>query len=329
MKYLLQIFVAMSTSLGLQAAESPDPLAWPEAKFQVQVSEEGKKLDEVQAKQGKRYEKILGELSERYQKNGDLEGVLAVKAEVKRFAEAGSLSKADISERPELRAVQRAAWEALNKVEAERKKVELRLLQQYGRTLVALKKKLTQAGEIEAAVRARKRADELKARIGALREGADSQLKWSPPLEQNFDLSDLDSLAKHWRWKAGFKAAADGLRADRGPANELESRFKMKGDFEVRLKFHFGRAQFSNTGGTWMVVCGQRLNITNGWRGFDADIRVRRVGSKLFFNNSGKTSEIPIPDGKLYEPTSFLLWWRSRSCHFKELSVSAKSVLRD
>ena len=325
----LQILVALAICASSQAQDQPDPIAALQAKFEKQLTEAWGKLDDAEAKEAERYEALLVKLSEGFTKKGDLEGVIGVRSETARFTRGRSLTEADLSDISALRIAQEGVLKALGRIERGRQEAELGALQSYGRDLVPYIKSLTKAGEIDAAVRVRKRVEALKGRIGELRVGAAPQLNVFLPVEKKFDLSDLEALEKDWLLKAAFKPAENGIKAPRGPANVLESRFEMRGDFEVNVKFHFGQAQYTNTGGTWIKVCGQRLNITNHWGGFDADITVRRVGAKLIFDNRGKVSEVPIADDQLAEPTKFHLWWRSRSCHFKALSVTAASNLRE
>ncbi|MFT5129130.1 MAG: hypothetical protein ACI8W8_002750 [Rhodothermales bacterium] len=142
----------------------------------------------------------------------------------------------------------------------------------------------------------------------------------------DFKLDDLDEFKKHWRANAKFTAHPEGLKAPKGD-NEIESLFTMRGDFEAEISFSFGQASYSNTGGTWIKVCGEQLGITNGWGGFGASTKVIRAGGTLTFHNGKKVTEHEIKPDIREKPSTFYLWWRSRNSHFKKLSVTAEEFI--
>lgn len=142
-----------------------------------------------------------------------------------------------------------------------------------------------------------------------------------------FDFRDEAHLKKYWEWNYAWTFAADGGRAARGARSFFKSRHRFSGQLTIDMDFRFGRARFSNTGGCWITIWGQRLSINNGWRSLNAKIHIYRDNNAIIFSYNGKTRRIELSPQTMAEPTAIEIRWRSRTSHFKRIEVKAEKIL--
>lgn len=145
--------------------------------------------------------------------------------------------------------------------------------------------------------------------------------------QQVFKFDDEAFTAKYWLWNDQWTMADEGGKAPSGPQSFLRTRHGYKGDLSIDMDFSFGQAKFSNTGGCWITVWGQKLVISNDWRPLTARINVHREGDQIVFVHNGQQSRIPVERSVWSKPTIIEVHWRSRTSHFRRIEIKAQSVV--
>jgi hypothetical protein len=133
----------------------------------------------------KRYLTSLEAMQQTMQNAGRLDPLLTIQSERKRFAAAKSVEEADIkTEPPELNQLQRGYGSSANVQEVTRAKQIVSLAGKYGKALDAMRKRLTKAGDIKSALKAREAGDalDIRAELDAARFVlADAAARTPPP----------------------------------------------------------------------------------------------------------------------------------------------------
>ena len=93
------------------------------------------------------------------------------------------------------------------------------------------------------------------------------------------------------------------------------------------MDFSFGGARFSNTGGCWITVWGQKLVISNTYRRLTARIHIHREGDEIVFVHNGEESRIPVEPSVWSKPTIIDIHWQSRTSHFRRIEIKAETVV--
>lgn len=146
------------------------------------------------------------------------------------------------------------------------------------------------------------------------------------PTSLTFDFSDEALLKKYWTWKYKWTFAANGGKAGRGAQSSFRSRHPFSDDLTIEMEFHFDQAGYSNTGGCWVAIWGQRLLITNGWRSLNAKIHIHREKDEIVYTYNGKTRRLKITPEVSAKPTHVEIRWRSRASHFKRIEIKSKEL---
>ncbi len=120
-----------------------------------------KKLQALQ----KQYLESLAAMQESMQNAGRLEPLLIIRSERERFTTARAVDDADIkAEPPELNDLQKGYRSSASEREVARAKQILSLAGKYGKALDAMRTRLTKAGDIDSALKAKEARDALDAR---------------------------------------------------------------------------------------------------------------------------------------------------------------------
>ena len=146
-------------------------------------------------------------------------------------------------------------------------------------------------------------------------------------LNQVFSFDDKTIAEQNWEWSGKWEMGNDGGTAARAAQSFLRTRNAYKGNVSISLDFSFGRAKFSNTGGCWITVWGQRLPITNGWRGMHLKVDIHRDGDEIVYVKNGEEQRILIDQAARSTPTAIEIRWRSRTSHFRRIQIKAQSML--
>lgn len=156
--FLLAAWVASA----VLAADDGDPLPKLQALYRSEM--ERIEADSRKEKEAAAYGRILERVSDQLARSGDLEGVLAVKAERARLLKEKTIptdASADLP--PAIREARASHRRRLDEVEFDRFKRIATLAEQYTARLDALKTQLTRDGKIERATAVKSEADRVKA----------------------------------------------------------------------------------------------------------------------------------------------------------------------
>ena len=137
-----------------------------------------------------------------------------------------------------------------------------------------------------------------------------------------------EALAKqYWEWTGEWTMANDGGRAPK--ANScLRTRHAYHGNLSIDMDFSYGRATYTNTGGSWIEVWGKRLTISNkNWGSLHAQVHIHREGDEIVFVLNGQVERVPIDSDKWREPTVIDIRWRSRTSHFRGIRIRAQTMV--
>jgi len=150
----------------------------------------------------------------------------------------------------------------------------------------------------------------------------------TPPARTDleFTFTDQAHCETYWEWNDAWEFKPDGAHVGRGPASRLRSRNTFFGDVKIEMDFSYGQAKFSNTGGAWVVVWGQRIPIYNAWHAATITISIHREANEVVYLFNGKEGRLPIDESLVAAPTTIELIWRSRTAHFRRAEISALRV---
>jgi len=142
-----------------------------------------------------------------------------------------------------------------------------------------------------------------------------------------FKFDDEAFTGQYWLWNGEWNMGGDGGKAPRAAKSFLRTRFGYRGDVSIDMDFSFGGARFSNTGGCWISVWGQKLVISNTYRRLTARIRIHREGDEIVFVLNGEEKRIPVEPSVWSKPTQIDVHWRSRTSHFRRIEIKAQTVV--
>jgi len=169
---LVTFVVAGVTAIRAQApapaASGPtaDILFKPQATYRDQLSQADTDYQKQLQQLNEDYARGLEGLNTRLTRAGDLDGVLDVRREQRRFHGARNVAGNDVVLTPEpLAAMQLVYLTRRAKLERDRKVVEARIHMSYIDYLERLKQSMTQIGNIEAAVEVKRAQDAVKSRV--------------------------------------------------------------------------------------------------------------------------------------------------------------------
>ena len=159
MKLPGKTLLAVMFSCGISAAVGADDQAAPQDRLEAQRDYYTRSLEGIDKQHAEtvgallaKYRVALEALRAERQKEGDLPGVLASKAELERLDKDGTPpGPANVSDRPKLQKLQTISINASGALEKETNQSILELVTNYVARLEAEKKRLTIAGQIDAA----------------------------------------------------------------------------------------------------------------------------------------------------------------------------------
>ncbi|MFC1596952.1 hypothetical protein ACFL5Q_03295 [Planctomycetota bacterium] len=142
-----------------------------------------------------------------------------------------------------------------------------------------------------------------------------------------FKFDDEAFTAQYWLWNGEWTLAGDGGKAPTGVNLFLRTRYGYRGDLSIDMDFSFERSKYSNTGGCWITVWGQKLVISDTWRSLTARIHIHREGDEIVFVHNGEEKRIPVEPSVWSKPTVIEIHWHRRASHFRRIEIKAQTVV--
>ncbi len=146
------------------------------------------------------------------------------------------------------------------------------------------------------------------------------------PFERDETFTDAAAMAQYWNVR-GIAASTSGARGGRSSRCSLQPKFGLVGDFTIDIDASFGKARFTNTGGSYLTVCGHKFKLNSRAKKMTVKVRLHREGNTLEYTRGEHTERREIAAEHADKPASFYMFWRSRTAHFRSVRVRADEAV--